>query len=203
MRKIGHLTPRYIKNRLKVMVDEARHPHHPWLTQDSVTLLESLLKDTDTGVEFGSGRSTHWFLSKAAKLKSVETNSDWYDKVKADCAHEIDAGRLDYVYAQSEKDFENVIAEIDDESMDFCLVDGDHRDLSALRMVKKIKKGGMIVVDNINRYIPCDASHAPNTRKNSDGCETPLWEQYLKEVRDWRYIWTTNGVTDTSFWIRK
>lgn len=57
-RKIAHLTPRYIKNRLLVIYDEYHNPKSPWLTAESVRLLDQLIKPTDVGVEFGSGRST-------------------------------------------------------------------------------------------------------------------------------------------------
>ena len=82
-------------------------------------------------------------------------------------------------------------------------MDGKFRDLCALRMVDKITPGGMIAVDNIDRYIPCDKSKSPNARRTSDGCQTELWDEFLSRVDGWRYIWTTSGVTDTSLWIRR
>ena len=93
MRSFKHLTPRYIKNRIGVMLYEKRQPDNLWLTKDSVQLLEQLLLKSDVGVEFGSGRSTHWFLSKIASLTSIETNQAWYEKVKSDCITEIENGR--------------------------------------------------------------------------------------------------------------
>ncbi len=203
MRKIGHLTPRYIYDRTAVFVDEKLHPQHPWLTRKSVKLLETLIKPSDIGVEFGSGRSTQWFLGKLDKLTSVETDPDWYIKVKKDCAAEIDSDRLVYLQADSEEDFLSIIDGIQKDSVDFCLVDGGHRDLSALNMVEKIKKGGLLVIDNVNWFIPNKSTKSPSSRRVEEGFLTETWKQFSESVSEWRCIWTSNGVTDTAIWIRK
>lgn len=57
-RRLSHLTPRYVFNRIAVLLDERRHPAHPWLIADAVGILSMVLQPSDIGVEFGSGRST-------------------------------------------------------------------------------------------------------------------------------------------------
>jgi len=81
MRTIKHWTPRYVYDRLAVLIDERKNPDHPWLTADMVRILETWLKPTDVGLEFGSGRSTIWFANRLKKLTSVEHNKEWYRKV--------------------------------------------------------------------------------------------------------------------------
>ena len=68
--KIEHLTPRYVKNKLKVIADEKWHPDNPWLTNDAVELPDRLLMPSDVGVEFGSGGSTVWFAKRLRHLTS-------------------------------------------------------------------------------------------------------------------------------------
>lgn len=63
-RRLSHLTPRYVFNRIAVLLDERRNPEHPWLTADAVRILSTLILPTDIGVEFGSGRSTKWFAQR-------------------------------------------------------------------------------------------------------------------------------------------
>lgn len=153
MANLKHVTPRYIVDRLSVVLDEKRHPNHPWLTKDSVELLGQLLRKQDVGVEFGSGRSTHWFLSKIASITSIETHEGWFKKVSQDCESEISSKRMVYHLASDVESFLTIIDGFDSDSIDFCLVDGSHRDTCALSMVPKIKTGGLMVVDNINWYI--------------------------------------------------
>jgi len=53
----------------------------PWFTQRANSLLPTLLKKPDVGLEFGSGRSTFWFARRVAALTSVEHNAFWHKKV--------------------------------------------------------------------------------------------------------------------------
>ena len=92
MRRLDHLTPRYIYNRLSVILDEKLHPNHPWLTKQSVSLLDTLLSPQDIGVEFGSGRSTKWFLNKLNHLTSIESDKDWYNKIGSELGLEKKTG---------------------------------------------------------------------------------------------------------------
>ncbi|WP_439148853.1 class I SAM-dependent methyltransferase [Sulfitobacter sp.] len=202
MANLKHVTPRYIVDRLSVVLDEKRHPNHPWLTKDSVELLGQLLRKQDVGVEFGSGRSTHWFLSKIASITSIETHEGWFKKVSQDCESEISSKRMVYHLASDVESFLTIIDGFDSDSIDFCLVDGSHRDTCALSMVPKIKTGGLMVVDNINWYIPCENSTSPNARRIADGYASEKWEEFAQITKDWRYIWTSNGVSDTGIWIR-
>lgn len=202
MRRTNHLTPGYIISRGLTMLDEYRNPDNPWLTKDSVALLDSLLRKTDIGIEFGSGRSTKWFLQRMASLISVEENEEWYRKVEGDTRADIASGRLRYILARQEQEYVDLIDGIDDASLDFCLVDSLYRDLCALHSVPKMKAGGLLVVDNINLFIPCDESKSPDSRTSHDGAASDLWECFLQETRSWRYIWTTNGVSDTGIWIK-
>jgi hypothetical protein len=60
----SHRTPRYVYHRTRQLFYERAHPADPWLTPAAIGLLSTLLRPADTGVEFGSGRSTLWFAAR-------------------------------------------------------------------------------------------------------------------------------------------
>lgn len=207
MRTFRHWTPRYIYNRLALMAFEVRHPDAPWLTATAIATLQTLIKPTDVGFEWGAGRSTRWFARRIAYLTSIESNRTWYDRV----SQMLDAERLVNVELKwikcDEADREEVdiytgaIDAFDDASLDVVLVDGLARDACALRAVDKIRPGGLLIVDNCNWYLPC-RSYAPCSRTERDGPASETWDMFLNAMRDWRYIWTSNGVTDTAVWFK-
>ena len=207
MRSFRHWTPRYIYNRVALVWYEKRHPDAPWLTVAAIAALESLLKPTDVGFEWGSGRSTRWFARRVAHLTSIESNRAWLNRVsqmlsaeqrtnvelKWITCDEADREQLDaYVSA---------IDAFDEASLDLVLVDGLARDACALRAVDKIRPGGLLIIDNCNWYLPC-CSYAPGSRTERDGPASESWGLFLESVGDWRRIWTSNGVTDTALYIK-
>ena len=195
----GHITPRYVLNRIKNILYQRRHPYNPWLTKDAINIIEQIIHKSDVGIEFGSGRSTTWFLKRLRHLISVESNESWYKIVENKCKREIKEGKLSYLFKTSEEEYINFINEIETESIDFCLIDGAFRDTCAINMLDKIKKNGVLVIDNINWYIPCQ-TYAPFSA-NKD-FNNQLWRNFLKKTISWRYIHTTNGVWDTGIWIK-
>ena len=202
MRRINHLTLSYILSKAKVRYDEWKNPGNPWLTSDSVKFINEWLKPSDSVVEFGAGRSTRWFLERAAKVFSFENNRVWFDKVASDNSKAVSEGNLDLVLLESKSEFEDAIRSIPNDSIDFALVDGVYRDVCALEILPKIRKGGIIVVDNINWYIPCIRSKSPDTRRVNDGVYSSTWAEFLAELKNARYVWTTNNVSDTGIWFK-
>ena len=83
MRTFSHWTPRYIKNRIANVYYKMTCPNQPWLTRTANEILNTYLKKSDIGLEFGSGRSTLWFAKRVAKLTSVEHNEIWVANVRA------------------------------------------------------------------------------------------------------------------------
>ena len=83
------------------------------------------------------------------------------------------------------------------------MVDGDFRGECALAALPKLKLGGVIIIDNVERYLPHEKpSCSPNSRSLNDGCESDSWSCFKDLVDGWRSIWTSNGVCDTALWIK-
>ena len=59
-----------------------------------------------------------------------------------------------------------------------------------------------MVVDNINWFLPNDATKSPDSRRTCQGCASETWKKFADEVSKFRRIWTTNGVSDTGIWIK-
>ena len=59
---------------------QRNNPHLPWITYDSIKILDDLISKNDIGVEFGSGNSTVWLGKRMHSLTSVEHDKKWYKK---------------------------------------------------------------------------------------------------------------------------
>jgi predicted O-methyltransferase YrrM len=190
------------------MMYERSHPGDPWLTPAAIRLLSTLLRPADRGAEFGSGRSTTWFAARVAALTSVEHDPRWHEIVTA-ALKDRGLGNVEAILATedqpTERGGESAYAQVAltfaDASLDFALVDGHYRDYSAKFILPKLKPGGMLIIDNVNWYLPCH-SKAPNTRTAALGPATSVWAEVWRELTGWRTIWTSSGVWDTAIFIK-
>ncbi len=209
MRSFKHWTLRYIVDRLAVMRYEHNHPDAPWLTRSMVEILVEWLHPDDTGLEFGSGRSTVWFAKRVAHLTSVEHDPGWYSTVTERLRQAGITDRVDYRLCEDGSteretlEYVAVAKQIAPGILDFCLVDGMARDHCALAILEKIKPGGALIIDNINWYLPRESkTPVPKSRGIEDGYASEQWEKFAQAVKDWRCIWTTSGITDTALWVK-
>jgi predicted O-methyltransferase YrrM len=167
-----------------------------------VGILENWLMPDDRGFEWGSGRSTLWFAERVGSLVSVEHDPKWHRWVNEEL-NVKGLKNVEYRLCEDEFKYAKVASEYPSESFDFCLVDGLARDECALAAISLVKPGGIVVIDNCNWYLPTPPhSHSPFSRRREQGPYTEQWAAYLDGVRDWRHIWTTNGVTDTCVWLK-
>src|SRR3954467_8450820 len=96
MRPLLHLTPRYLYHRIHWKFYEAKNPGAPWINQQAIEILKTLLLKTDRGIEWGSGRSTMWFAQRLGHLTSVENDAAWHARVKGDLEREK-VGNVEYL----------------------------------------------------------------------------------------------------------
>jgi len=178
------------------------HPDEPWLTPAVVQILDRHLTKEMSGLEFGSGKSTAWFAMRLAALTSVEHSPEWYKRVKQQLDHE-GLTNVKYLLADPEKqeEYDSAAGSFMDGTLDFILVDGIIRGKCALASLKKLKPGGIMVIDDVHRYLP-GQSRAPLARKLSDGPVDQDWQEFLDLTLDWEYIWTSNGVKDTVIYYK-
>lgn len=209
---IRSLRPAYFFRRLGQLRFERSQPDAPWLAKSAVLLLDSYLKPTDVGFEWGSGRSTIWFARRVGKLISVEDNQQWHTLVKKELAGVEIKAKLDYRFIPCEHKevdepsahpYADASRDVGDASLDFALVDGNIRATCMKAVTAKLKPGGLLILDNANRFIPNNDSgrhttiHEPRSKPRS-----PVWAGILEHLKNWRWINTTDGIWDTRFWIK-
>ncbi len=223
MRSVGHLTPRYLWHRLVLQLYHRRFPDHPWLTETANSVLSTVLKSTDRGIEFGSGRSTLWIAERVGLLTSVEHDPGWHRSI-AESIEQKGLKNVRYLFREKdvpeptpidwdergmESAYVGVIDEFHDESLDFCFVDGIYRGPCALKAINKVRAGGLIVVDNVHFWLPRPTSafvpvSAPKKfmRSSEDGPASSQWASFQEVVKDWRYIYTSDGTQDTALYFK-
>ena len=209
---IKSFRPSYLGPRLRQLAFCRRFPDAPWLTEAAVNLLDSWLKPTDVGLEWGSGRSTAWLSRRMSHLTSIEADRSWYEEVQRRLEKADLLGKTDYRHIACEfkevdepqsHPYADAAGEMADGSLDFCLVDGHIRATCFEAVLPKIKPGGLLALDNANRYIPnrllgeFATVHEPRAEPR-----TARWSKLIEQVSGWRAIHTTDKLWDTRFWVR-
>src|SRR5438128_2036659 len=193
MQRVRHLTPQYLRDRVALWIYYRRHPEAPWLTAESIRLLNCLLRPADRGLEFGAGRSTLWLGERTAGLLSVETAPAWHRFVSTTLTRRrmmhvecvlipADESLIDDPYRSE------YLASADrfaSGSLDYVLVDAIYRGECALRSAELLKPGGLLVIDNAERYLPSRTRSPERLRHEA----TPVWQLFLKYVAGWRCAW--------------
>lgn len=190
-----HWTLTYVWDRLNLAAYEHSHPDAPWLTATMTAFLEGWIKPTDVIVEFGSGRSTTWFGKRGGEVVSVEHDCGWFSIVEKRIG-EQNLTNVTYLLVENADEYARA-ADARVERADLILVDGINRDQCALWALEKVRPGGIIVVDNANWYLP-HTTRSPASVGEHGVPASKDWQCFYNTVSNWRYSWTTNGVTDTA-----
>lgn len=150
----------------------------PWMTIDAIRFLKNNLTKDMKVFEYGSGGSSIFFSRLSAEVISTEHEKEWFDSVNEKLKsmnlnnwrgifnppQTASSGSTDNPedprnYSTSDKatinfSFENYVKSIDqfpDGYFDLVVVDGRSRPACILHGIKKLKKGGLILVDNAER----------------------------------------------------
>ena len=145
-------------------------------------MLERFLSLDHTGIEFGCGVSTVWLARRCGRLVSVEHDPEWYAATLGRL-RSIEASNVDLRLCPTGAEY--VAAAEDPGPFDFALVDGKRRAAVAPRIARSISPGGLLVLDNADRY---------------DG--SPEWAPFREVVSDWTCFRTSNGVWRTDLYRR-
>ena len=175
----------------------------PWLSPTSILFFKKYLKKDMVGAEFGSGSSTLFFAPRISKLYSVEHNEEWYHLINEKLTG-LNCSNVDYRFVvqndksdfvddvfdlEEKRDFEirrdyvnyfRALNDIQDHSLDFAIVDGRARTECCNEILPKIKKGGILILDNSERK---------------------RYELVFEQLKDYEMYETTNGLTNTTFWF--
>ena len=197
-RPFAHWSFRYGVDRMRLAWYQLTHPDAPWLTPRAVDYLSNWLRPHHVGFEWGAGRSTIWFALRVHALTSVEHDPEWYRRTRARLsASSITNVTIELCPAEAEA-YVMPASHLPDQSLDFVLVDGVSalRDLCATVAIPKVRPGGLLILDDIHRYLP-SSSRAPLARPAHMGPLTEGWGKVLHQLSGWTFVTTTSGVTDT------
>lgn len=147
----------------------------PWITFDAIDYLEQSLGKNLQVFEYGSGGSTLFWRKFGANCVSIEHDPTWHALVKSRLCME---GNVDYrlvlpdmaeslnvdaanpesflsadpkLKGYSFKDYVCQIDEFPDDYFDVVMIDGRARPSCIAHGVKKVKLGGIVVLDNAER----------------------------------------------------
>lgn len=150
----------------------------PWITFSAIDFLKKVSHSEMNIFEYGSGGSTFFWTSRVKHITSIEHDRSWFEKIKMELTEQR-ITNVDYVLSEpynipdfgkkqfqiasdyisgdpshTGKSFEAYAKTIDsfpDENFDVIVVDGRARPSCILHSIKKIKRGGYLVVDNSER----------------------------------------------------
>jgi predicted O-methyltransferase YrrM len=190
-------------NRVMLAVYERQAPAAPWITRQACEFLAGWLKPHHVGVEWGSGRSTLWFARRVARLTSVEHDTAWYENVRAQLELQ-GISNVDYYLAPI--DGAQPAAYVDAgrgaaQSLDFALVDGKLRDDCTRVAMERLRRGGLLVIDNAEQFI-AHPSYSPSALQRTKAAVSPAWQQLARDLSGWTCTWTSNGVCDTAIYTK-
>lgn len=150
----------------------------PWITFFVIDLFKKVINSDTKVFEYGGGGSTLFFVNRAKEVVTVEHDPDWFrvlQKIVADKKitnwsgnfispdKKLQQSKLspsapkDYFSSDvsfSNNTFKTYASFIDsytDNYFDIVLVDGRARPSCAWHSVPKLKKGGLLIIDNSDR----------------------------------------------------
>ena len=175
------------------LIDKKKHI--PWIVFEAKEWLDIHLRDDMSVFEWGSGGSTLYFSKKVKNIVSVEHNKIWYDEV-LNVISKLNIGNCEYFLAEPVKSFFSrflpygsktyvsrtfkeheslsfgkYVKKIDsfpDKYFDLVFIDGRSRAACMSHSIRKIKKGGFLVLDNSERILYRNAMEKLNKYKRID-----------------------------------
>jgi len=118
----------------------------PWLVPNSVIFLEAVLTSDSSVLEAGAGASTVWFAKRAKHVLSFEHNKSWYDNVK----ETLEYHGIKNVDLRHEPEYPKKGLTIEG-LFDVILIDGRGRVKTAMSILRNLKAGGYLILDNAER----------------------------------------------------
>jgi hypothetical protein len=124
----------------------------PWYTYPAIEYLQQLDFSECDVFEFGSGNSSKFWSERAHTVTSVESDPYWYDAQTLELP-----SNLVLLFRTDMEEYVNAIHHQPDKFYDVIIIDGRYRYNCAVEALKRLKNGGIIILDNSDWF--------PNTAK--------------------------------------
>jgi hypothetical protein len=132
-----------------------KRPDLPWISYDAQRVIAGFLMPDSKVLEFGSGMSTIWYARHAGHVWAFEHFKPWYDIVAAQIRQQ---GNVDYHLATTEEAY---CQSSPDQDYDLIMIDGRWREVCARYALEHLAPGGMIYLDNSDKYIGDETGDVP------------------------------------------
>ena len=119
----------------------------PWITFDATRAIQKHLSPRSTMFEFGGGNSTLYWAQRCAAVHTVEGDLEWYAMLDK-AIRERKMSNIFLMHEEEKGKYANAINASGQESYDVVVVDGDFRRECIHAAVPRIKRGGLLIVDN-------------------------------------------------------
>lgn len=122
----------------------------PWMTYASIDFLGQSVSIKSRVLEFGSGNSTIWWLSRGNSVVSLETNLGWSEKVRSQIVEGGWEDRSELRLVSKISPLE--LSKFQDASFDLIVNDGDGDRVEIIEQIQRLlTPKGILVWDNSDR----------------------------------------------------
>lgn len=118
----------------------------PWITYAAIDFLHARIPASATVFEYGSGNSTRWWAARAAEIRAVEHDREWFDVVKTELP-----GNASVQYAPQGSDGYIAPPHLTERRFDIIVIDGRDRVACAEQAAHALTDSGVIIWDDTNR----------------------------------------------------
>jgi hypothetical protein len=120
----------------------------PWLPFRAIDELARHVEEGSRVLEFGGGGSTLWFLDRGAELVTVEDHPGWARVLRDEVG---DASRWTLLDGTPGVDYSSAAGRYAAGWFDVVLVDGKDRPECVRAAAPKVRPGGLLLVDDVDR----------------------------------------------------
>jgi hypothetical protein len=123
----------------------------PWFTYPAIEYLGQLDFSDKTVFEFGAGNSTVYWSRRAARVVSVEHDRGWHERLRM----QLPTGQ-ELILAENPRGHPQALVRRRDE-FDVVVVDGIERRACCAVAVQRLRRGGLVILDNSDWHHHCAA----------------------------------------------
>uniref|UniRef100_A0A832LJD7 FkbM family methyltransferase n=1 Tax=Ignavibacterium album TaxID=591197 RepID=A0A832LJD7_9BACT len=120
----------------------------PWFTYPAIDFLKERLNKNMTVFEYGSGSSTLFFAKRVKEIISVETDKQWYEKIKLKMPANVKI--ILYEKDKSDINYAKVIDSFN-KKYDIIIIDAIERNEVLMNAANYLNEGGVIILDDSER----------------------------------------------------
>jgi hypothetical protein len=122
----------------------------PWLPFRLIDELDDRLQPGMRVFEYGGGGSTLWFLDHGLKVVTIEHDATWARILESNVASPLWTLRV-LPLGHEGAEYIRAIEDYPDGEFDLVVVDGRYRSRCTEAAIPKVRHGGMLIVDDVDR----------------------------------------------------